>query len=58
MSRHPSERGPRILAALPCAELDTATADAPEEVLLDENEEAKRSEFYMTAGVVASPNHK
>jgi protease II len=29
-----------------------------EEVLLDENEEAKRHTFYMVAGFEVSPDHK
>jgi len=32
--------------------------NATEEVLLDENEEAKRYSFYMVAGFEESPDHK
>ena len=31
---------------------------SPEEVLLDENVEAAKSEFYMVGGFEVSPNHR
>lgn len=40
------------------AEADTLDQSQPEEILLDENEEAKRHSFYMVGGFEVSPNHK
>jgi oligopeptidase B len=38
--------------------LESAAANEAEEVLLDENEESKKSEFYQVRGFKVSPNHK
>ena len=48
----------------PCSILFTAAVDdnmdtrVPEEILLDENAEAARFDFYMVGGLEPSPNHK
>lgn len=39
-----------------CAEKDGLDANAPEELLLDMDEEAKQHSFYMVAGVSVSPD--
>ncbi|PRW44843.1 prolyl endopeptidase-like isoform A [Chlorella sorokiniana] len=44
--------------APPPSEADAMDESIPEEVLLDENEEAKRYSFYMVAGFEESPDHK
>lgn len=38
--------------------LESAAANEAEEILLDENEESKKSEFYQVRGFKVSPNHK
>ncbi|GAQ79408.1 Prolyl oligopeptidase family protein [Klebsormidium nitens] len=38
--------------------LESAAANEAEEILLDENEESKKSEFYQVRGFKISPNHK
>lgn len=43
---------------LPNAETDSMGDSQPEEILLDENAEAARYEFYMVGGLEPSPNHK
>ena len=40
------------------AESDTMDSSQPEEILLDENAEAARYDFYMVGGLEPSPNHK
>ncbi len=47
------------IQASPPSENDAMdTASAPEEIILDENEEAKGHDFYMVGGFQVSPNHK
>ncbi|KAL4433270.1 hypothetical protein ABPG77_003318 [Micractinium sp. CCAP 211/92] len=43
--------------AAPPTEADTMDESVPEEVLLDENEEAKKHQFYMVGGFEESPDH-
>ncbi|PSC70317.1 Protease 2 [Micractinium conductrix] len=43
--------------AAPPTEADAMDESVPEEVLLDENEEAKRHKFYMVGGFEESPDH-
>ena len=38
--------------------MDESPGAAPEEVLLDENEEAKGHSFYMVGGFCVSPDHR
>lgn len=40
------------------AESDSMDESQPEEILLDENAEAARFDFYMVGGLEPSPNHK
>ena len=40
------------------AEKDTMDGSQEEEILLDENAEAARFDFYMVGGLEPSPNHK
>lgn len=42
----------------PPSESDSMDESQPEEVLLDENAEAARFDFYMVGGLEPSPNHK
>ncbi|KAI3426332.1 hypothetical protein D9Q98_008705 [Chlorella vulgaris] len=42
----------------PPSENDVMDKSVPEEVLLDENKEAKPHKFYMTAGFTESPDHR
>lgn len=37
---------------------DAMDTSIPEEVLLDENEEAAKYEFYMVGGFEVSPDHR
>ena len=46
------------ITVLPNAETDSMGDSQPEEILLDENAEAARYEFYMVGGLEPSPNHK
>lgn len=39
-------------------QMDTGSEGEPEEILLDENEEATKSEFYKVGGFEVSPDHK
>lgn len=45
-------------AGLLAPETDQLDVSVPEQVLLDENEEAKHHKFYMVGGFEVSPNHK
>lgn len=52
---------PSTLLSSPPSENDTmdnSAAAAPEEIILDENEEAKGHDFYMVGGFEVSPDHK
>ncbi|GAB4817223.1 hypothetical protein N2152v2_004269 [Parachlorella kessleri] len=42
----------------PATEVDTMGESSPEEVLLDENVEAAKYDFYMVGGFEVSPNHR
>jgi oligopeptidase B len=47
-----------LLSSVPLETDSMDAASAPEEIILDENEEAKGHDFYMVGGFEVSPDHK
>lgn len=55
---HVRPRASPVPTNRPAPETDQLDVAVPEQVLLDENEEAKHHKFYMVGGFEVSPNHK